>query len=124
MLADRIGPARALIVNALVQAAAWLILLSPVGFWLLMVDAVAVGACAAGFGAALGVLITRLFGAANFGRVYGAISFLVLPFLFGVSPLAGVLYQQTGSYSLPVGIQIGGFLLAALLLGAIRVKSE
>jgi len=115
-LADRIGGAGALIANALLQAATFFILLAPVGVPLLVVDAVLIGACGAGVVAAKGVLFSHLFGPANFARVFGLTSIATLPFLFGMTPLAGLLYDRSGSYALPVAVTIALLFAAALIL--------
>ena len=113
-LVDRIGAANALALNALVQALVWTILLIPVPYGLLVVDAVIVGMCGGGLQTIKSTLVGLLFGRENFARVFGLLSLFTLPFLFGVPWLAGVLYVHSGSYWLPVLLQVGGFLLATV----------
>ena len=120
-LADRIGGARTLITNALIQAAVWGILLAPVGFALLFVDSVLVGACGAGIMGPLGVFLASLFGQDNFGRAFGITALLNTPILVGMTPLAGYLYDIGGSYFLPVVLAIGGFILSAIMLAALVI---
>jgi len=55
-------------------------------------------------------------GPANFARVFGLMSIATLPFLFGMTPLAGLLYDRSGSYALPVAVTIGLLFVAALVL--------
>ncbi len=112
-LADRLGGAKSLMVNCLVQAAMWTVFLAPVGLTVLVLDAIIVGACGAGAQAAFGVIVTALYGARSFSRAFGLFSFFTLPFLFGLTPLMSLLYQSSGSYHLPMGLMVGGFLLAA-----------
>lgn len=119
-LADRFGPGNALALNCLTQAAVWFIFLQPVDYWLLIGDAVIVGACGGGLAAAQGVFIQRLFGAANFARTMGLMTLLTAPFTFGITPAASYLFDLTGSYGLPIAIQIGAFALAAVLFLAIQ----
>lgn len=118
-LADRIGPSVTLAANALLQAVSWLILLVPSAYALLVVDAVIVGICGGGLQATIGALLTRIFGPKDFGRVYGLVSLLTLPFLFGLPWLAGVLFVRTGGYFMPISLQIAAFIgagIGALLL--------
>ncbi|MEO6093944.1 MAG: MFS transporter [Novosphingobium sp.] len=114
-LADRIGGFRALVCNALVQAGMWTIFLAPVSYGILVVDAVIVGACGAGVQAAFGVALGVVFGQASFSRAFGLSSLFTLPFLFGLTPLASLLYEATGNYHLPMGMMIGGFIIAAAI---------
>lgn len=115
-LADRIGGVGALMANALLQSATFFILLAPVGLPALVIDAVLIGACGAGVSATQGVIFSHLFGPANFARVFGLMSIATLPFLFGMTPLAGLLYDRSGSYALPVAVTIGLLFVAALVL--------
>jgi MFS family permease len=112
-LADKVGAGYSLVINCLVQAGVWFIFLYPVGYGLLVVDAVLVGACGGGLAAAQGVLLNRLFGIRNYARVMGIVTFLTLPFTFGAAPFASALYDATGSYTVPVALQIGAFFVAA-----------
>jgi len=114
-LADKFGPGHALAANCIVQALVWFIFLQPAPYWLLVVDAVIVGACGGGLAAAQGVLLMRLFGARNFARAMGLVTMFTVPFTFGAAPLASALFDATGSYWTPVAIQIAGFALAAAI---------
>lgn len=115
-LADRIGGVPALILNALVQCATFFILLAPVGIPLLVLDSALIGACGGGVMAVKGVIFGHLFGQRNFPRVFGLMSIATLPFLFAMTPLAGLLYDHSGSYTLPVIATIGLLALAAIIL--------
>jgi MFS family permease len=114
-LADKVGAGYSLAANCLVQAVVWFIFLQPVGFGLLLVDAVLVGACGGGLAAAQGVLLNRLFGMHNFARVMGLVTLFTLPFTFGAAPFASALFDATGSYTLPIALQIAAFGVAALI---------
>lgn len=116
-LADRIGGAGALIINCVTQAIIWLILILPVGFGVLIVDAVIIGMCGGGLITAKAVLVTRIFGRASFSRVMGLSGLMNVPFLFGLSPLAGKLRDLTGDYGLAVSLHIVGFIISAICFG-------
>ena len=109
--------------NALVQAAMWSVFLAPVGFPVLVLDAIVVGACGAGAQAAFGVILATLYGTKVFSRAFGLMSLFTLPFLFGLTPIASLLYEASGSYHLPMGLMICGFVVAAILF-ALLIKPE
>lgn len=99
-LADRIGPQGAVLVNLLLQAIAWPVLLMQAQFTGLAMTITVLGLCGGGAHPALSALVARVFGAERFGTLMGQITLLVIPFNFGSAPLAGLLYDRTGSYTL------------------------
>ncbi len=123
-LADRIGGTMAMLLNALIQAATWTILLAPVTMPILIVDAIVVGACGGGVQACLGVALATLFGSRAFSRALGLASLFNLPLLFGMTPLTSMLFEATGNYHLAIGFLIAGFLLAALALSTLPRKER
>ena len=99
-LADRIGGAGALMVNALVQAAGWSIFLLNPGMSLLLADAVLMGLAGAGVYAVVIVALTQQFGAHNLARALGLAGAIgIIPTFLG-PPLAGWLHDASGSYAL------------------------
>lgn len=123
-LADRLGGALALALNAGVQGVVWIILLLPVGMPLLLVDASVVGLCGGGISSAQGVLFGRLYGTANFARIFGLISFSTVPFLFGMTPLAGLLYDYSGTYLVTIGATVLGLFLAGACFASLRRRES
>ncbi|SNS79240.1 Major Facilitator Superfamily protein [Sphingomonas laterariae] len=117
-LADRWGGGGALIANCVIQGIVWMILILPVGFGVLVFDAVVIGMCGGGFIAAKAVLVNHLFGRRSFAQVMGLSGILTVPFLFGMSPLAGWLRDWTGNYGLAVATHIAGFAVATLCFAA------
>lgn len=122
-IADRYSASGTLLVNALLQALVFGVLIVPVSYPLLVLDAVVIGACGGGFVAAKGVLVSRIFGRDRFPQVMGLSATMTLPFLFGLSPLAGILHDWTGSYAMSVQAYIGGFVIAAACF-AVLMPSE
>jgi MFS family permease len=112
-IADRVGGSKALMANCLLQAVMWTVFLAPVGLPVLILDAIVVGACGAGAQAAFGVTLATLFGTNSFSRAFGLMALFTLPFLFGLTPLASLLYEASGSYHLPMGLMVGFFMVAA-----------
>ncbi|HWV11741.1 MAG TPA: MFS transporter, partial [Sphingobium sp.] len=123
-LADKFGPGRALAANSVVQGLVWFIFLQPAPYWLLVVDAVIVGACGGGIAAAQGVLLTRLFGPRNFAQVMGMVTMFTVPFTFGAAPLASALFDATHSYWTPIALQIAGFALAAVIFLILQARGS
>lgn len=70
-----------------------------------------------------GSLLAVLFGAASYGRVMGMMNPLIMPLTLLGPPMAGVVYDQTGSYSALLYGLMAALLLATLLLPQIRMPS-
>lgn len=111
-IADRFNAGKIIMANACIQAAVWFILIIPVSFGMLVMDAVLIGICVSGFIASLSVLLARIYGSANFARVMGAMSLALIPFLFCLAPLAGLAREMSGTYVAPVLMHIAGFAVA------------
>ncbi len=62
-------------------------------------------------------LVESQFGLRAFGTISGAVSLMTLPGVVLGAPLAGLLFDRTGSYNSAFLIFAGAFLLAAILLG-------
>lgn len=62
------------------------------------------------------LLVEAEFGLRALGTISGAVSLVTLPGVVLGGPLAGVLYDQTGSYGAAFRIFVGAFCLAAFLL--------
>jgi hypothetical protein len=83
-----------------------------------MLDAIIVGACGGGVQGAFGVAVVTFFGARAFGRAYSLFQLSTLPFLFGLTPLASVLFERSGSYYLPMAVTIACLAISSLALFA------
>jgi|GEM_PF-3799564 len=97
-LADRISPARALIVNAALQSILWLMLAclpASAGLWL---TAGLIGLCAGGANPTFSVCIASLYGQRRFGAMLGRLSLVVVPFTIVATPLAGWSFDVFGDY--------------------------
>ncbi|MFV0277138.1 MAG: MFS transporter [Parahaliea sp.] len=114
-LADGLTPSVAVAINLLVQALVWPLLVYQNSFTGLMVAVGILGLCGGGATPALSSLVERIFGREHFGTIRGQISLLVIPVNFSLAPLAGLLYDHSGSYTLAF------WMLAGLCLGAVLV---
>ncbi|WP_172808095.1 MFS transporter [Croceicoccus mobilis] len=122
-LADRIGGRRAVVVQALCWTVPWaLLLVLGANLPLLLVAAGLAGMMSGAIVGLCGVLVGSWLGAQNFATAMGQVYFYKVPFLFGAAPLAGFLFEETGSYRLPVLLHIASFALVAALFGAFRPR--
>jgi MFS family permease len=119
MLADRLGGRRALAVNAILQALLWAGFLVPMDFVPRAVLVMLIGINAGGMITCLGTALSQRFGPAALGGALGLWSLLNLPFAVGMPPLAGFLFEALHGYAAAFTVQIGLFLLAALLAGLV-----
>ena len=122
-LIDKIGPFRALIVDLLFTAAAWLIFSHVTALPLMVTLGFFMGA---GLGPSVSLhsaCVNEIFGAANFSRVMGYSYFFKLPFLVGPAPLVGRLYDLSGGYGSTYVAVVTGLVLAAILATALAVDA-
>jgi MFS family permease len=114
-LVDRIGATRTLVVNAVLQAVLWAGLIPPFGLSALLPLSAILGACTGAIVGVFGAAISEMFGRANLSTVMGSSYLLKLPFIVIAAPLAGYLFDTTGSYFAAFVIHIAAFALAALI---------
>jgi len=117
MLSDRLGGQRALALNATIQSVLWFSFLMPLPFALRALLVVLIGLNAGGMIASVGTALSQRFGAVALGGALGLWSFISLPFTVGMPPLAGLLFERLGGYEAAFMVQIGLFIVAALLAG-------
>ncbi|GAB3279912.1 MFS transporter [Parahaliea aestuarii] len=121
-LADRIGAHGAILVNLTLQAIAWSALLMQAHFPGLVITVAVLGLCGGGGHPAMATLVGKVFGAQRFGTLMGQVTLLVIPFNFGSAPLAGLLYDRSGSYSLAFLCYAGLCTSAIVLILVTRSK--
>lgn len=119
-IVDRIGAINALILNALVQVVLWMGLYPDLGFPVLLVLAASFGMCGGAIVALHGAAVNELFGQPSFSQAMGLSYVFKLPFIVGSAPLAGWLFDRTGSYMPSISLHIGAFVLAALIFWQLR----
>ena len=71
-----------------------------------------------------GAILAILFGAANYGRVMGMMSPVIMPLTLVGAPLAGYIFDVTGGYAPAFVLFAGGLVLALIALPFIRMKSD
>jgi MFS family permease len=120
-VSDRVDPRHALRLAVLILVAGWLLLMTGPTYPQLLLAGSLLGL---GIGAVMplhGVLIGLCFRAEAFGQVMGLGGLLMLPIVAGANPIAGWLYDATGSYQAGFGLEIGCLLGAGLCFSALRV---
>lgn len=127
VIADKLGPRKALLIDALIHAAAWLVLLcaanlSAPPFLLFACTSFVIGGCTGGVIGLFSAKLTQSFGRARFARLFGLASTIAIPFTFGAAPLAGLLADLTGSYTAPIAFNIAVLLAGAALFTHRRVR--
>ena len=120
-LADRVGAGTTLAANAAFQGILCSMLLLPLSYPLLILLAVLLGASAAGMIAPLASILSTLFGPQNFGRTYGLNGLINAVFVFSSPPLAGYLFETTGSYRSAILVQVSALAVATFMLIAIAL---
>ncbi len=122
LLADRVDNRILLWVAIVAQALPFIYLrfVQP-GYAELLAAVLVFGLGAGSLGPVVASIIGRGFGPVSFGRVMGFIGPVTLPFGFVGPPVVGFLRQQTGSYYAAFELFVGIFLIAALILIALRL---
>lgn len=120
-LVDRIDKRGAFWLMVGVQALGWLILLQEPDYTALLLAAAILGLGAGGGLPISGALVGSTFGRADFGRVMGAMSPVMLTLTLLAPPIAGHLYDLAHSYQLAFRILLGGSILAAVPIAFLRI---
>jgi len=120
-VSDRVDPRHALFLAVVVLVAGWLLLLAGPSYPQLLFAGALLGL---GIGAVVplhGVLIGLCFRGEAFGQVMGLGGLLTLPIIAGANPIAGWLYDATGSYQVGFGLEVGCLIAAGLSFSALRI---
>ena len=121
-LTDRLGPRRALFIGVAVQMFSW-------GGLIASSEPVFFGVSTVGFAFGMGCtvpiqagFVAMLFGRARFGRATGLLGLFSLVGVFGLGPLIGWGYDETGNYVLPMSLALVAIALPALLVAFVRFE--
>jgi predicted MFS family arabinose efflux permease len=98
-----------------VQLLVWLIIIHTDNLFLLYLSAAGLGLCAGAFLPLYPVFISTYFEESIMGKVSGNQALIFIPFLFMSAPLAGVSFDQTGSY-IPMFWAVTGVTLVTMSL--------
>ncbi|MBP8925518.1 MAG: MFS transporter [Pseudomonadales bacterium] len=113
-VADRIGSRQTLGLIALLQATLWSLMLLFPDFNVLIALLVGIGLCGGATQPVFSALLSGVYGQGGFARALGLATLLMMPFTFAAAPLAGWLFDLSGSYTHAFQVQIGAFAAAAI----------
>jgi predicted MFS family arabinose efflux permease len=119
-LADRVGGRMVLVILAVDLAILFGLMILQPGFPLLIGLAALMGLHIASAPAGFALIIGENFGSESFGRAYGILQLVNLPFSVASVPLAAWIFERTGSYANALLLHVGLLALAAVLVLTIR----
>lgn len=103
LLSDRRGGAFSITVIALCCGALWAVMLLEPGFALMLAIIAGIGAVNGGMIPSLSAGLAQALGRDRFPTAYGLSKFVPLPLTATATPLAGLVFTQTGSYASVIG---------------------
>jgi MFS family permease len=120
-IADRVDIRRAIwaIIGGLIVT--WVLLLGGPSYRMLLFIGAVFGLAVGAVGPVHGVLVGKCFGRGAFGRVMGMGGLASLPIIASAGPVAGYLFDVTGSYQTSFQLQVGGLVMAAVIFLFLRV---
>ena len=113
-ITDRLGTRRCLAFDAFILIFVIGGMIFAHDYWILLTLVVAAGICINPVLALHGAAIAEFFGASNVAAVFGMSYLPKLLFIFGSAPLAGFLFDLTGSYQLPLAVHMTAFIVAVI----------
>jgi len=123
-LADRLDLRHALWLAIALMALGLALLLGATGFAGLLAACVPFGLAAGGQLPVWGALVARGFGRRSFGRALGLMNPAMMPITLVSAPLAGGVFDRTGSYTLAFQVFLGALAVAAATLTLLRFPGE
>ncbi len=116
IIADRIGARLTVGMIGVALALLWSLLLAFPRYEVIVILLIGIGPCSGGLHPAFATLLANAFGRESFAAALGLATLLMLPFTFFAAPLAGAIYDATGSYSTAFVLEIGAFTAAAAIV--------
>ena len=122
--ADIIGHKLALWTAQLLLCAGYALFALEPSYVLIVTACASIGLAAGGMLPVWGALIAQIFGLQSYGRAFGLMGPIITVLVMLGFPLAGRLYDVTGSFSLGLWISSGLMVVAAILLVPLRLPRE
>ena len=122
--ADTIGHKVALWTAQLLLAAGFVLFAMEPSYALIVTACVSIVLAAGGMLPVWGALIAHIFGLQSYGRAFGLMGPIITLFVMLGFPLAGRLYDVTGSFSLGLWISSALMVVAAILLVPLRLPRQ
>ncbi len=116
VIADRIGARLTVGLIGAVLAVLWSLLLTFPHYEVIVALLVGIGPCSGGLQPAFTAMLANTFGREGFAPALGLATLLMLPFTFFAAPMAGAIYDATGSYDTAFMLEIGAFSIAATIM--------
>ncbi|MDH3581555.1 MAG: MFS transporter [Hyphomicrobiales bacterium] len=123
LLADKIPLRNALWAAMLLMAAGLMVLLSSASYVALSLACGLLGLAAGGQLPIWGALVARGFGRESFGRALGLMNPAMMPITLVGPPLAGRVFDQTGSYDWAFQMFLAALIVAAIVLAGLRLPA-
>ena len=120
ILADKVPLRAALWLAMGLMAGALIVMLSVSGYAGLAAGCVLLGFAAGGQLPVWGAMVAKGFGRRSFGRALGIMNPAMMPITLVGPPLAGRIFDRTGSYDLAFQVYLGALVVGALVLLPLR----
>jgi MFS family permease len=122
--ADMLGHKLALWIAQLLLAIGFVVLALEPSYPVILLACVSIGLAAGGMLPLWGAFIADIFGLQSYGRAFGLMAPIITLFVMLGFPLAGRLYDVTGSFSLCLWIFSGLMAVAAILIVPLRLPPK
>jgi MFS family permease len=122
--ADMLGHKLALWIAQLLLAIGFVVLALEPSYPVILLACVSIGLAAGGMLPVWGAFIADIFGLQSYGRAFGLMAPIITLFVMLGFPLAGRLYDVTGSFSLCLWIFSGLMAVAAILIVPLRLPPK
>ena len=122
--ADMLGHKLALWSAQLLVTVGFVVLALEPSYSLILLACVSIGLAAGGMLPVWGAFIADIFGLQSYGRAFGLMAPIITLFVMAGFPLAGRLYDVTGSFSLCLWIFSGLMVVAAILVVPLRLPQQ
>ena len=123
-LADRIDLRYTLCAAMALMAVGFALLLTGDSYAQILSACLPLGLASGGVLPVWGALVGQAFGAADYGRAFGLVNPVMMPFTFIAPPATGWVFDTTGNYDLAFGAFLVALLLAAVLLLPLRLPAR
>jgi MFS family permease len=120
LVADRVDLRWALAVSMALVCLTLVIFRTGHSVWLLRAASVALGLAAGGILPVWGAMVGKTFGVGDYGRIMGLMTVVFMPLILISSPLAGRIFDVTGTYRAAFDIFFAVLVLSALLLTRLK----
>lgn len=123
-LADRSSGVGALLVNALLHAVSWSLMLFSSSYGLALLAAALMGLGGGGLTVAISARLGEQYSPRMFGQALGLALAMNMPFTFGTAPLMGWLHDLSGNYHLAFVFLVALYIAAAAVFARFLLRAR